>query len=135
MSLRQDQKVAAHFLARAVLFALPLAGLLLLGEIILWRTGENWPLVRVLAEQAKGPETVFSRCLFSQQFNLYKLEALRRRRPAVVALGSSRVMEFRQFMFAPVTFYNAGGLFQNATDVVAYVNLIAAGALPLPHAA
>jgi len=60
----------------------------------------------------------------SDEFNRYKMEALKRRRPAVVSLGSSRVMQFRQFMFAPLTFYNAGGLLQDATDLYAYVDLL-----------
>jgi len=135
MSLCQNQKFAARFLASSILFALPLGGLLLFGEIVLWRTGENWLVTRALAEQANEAESIYERALFSQQFNLYKMEALRRRRPTVVALGSSRVMVFRQFMFAPLTFYNAGGLLQSAADVDAYVNLVAAGDLPLPHTA
>lgn len=133
--LREDRRAAALFLARLAWFALPGVFALLAAEMLLWRTGETWPVSHVLRVQQGLGESLFGRGLISQQFNLYKSEALRLRKPAVVALGSSRVMQFRDFMFAPLSFYNAGGIFQNAADVVAYADLVEDGTLPRPRVA
>lgn len=82
-----------------------------------------------------GGESLLGRANFSQQYNLSKSEMIRRRRPRILALGSSRVMEFRDFMFHPYEkeFYNAGGLIQNVSDLAAYARQVREGKLPLPQ--
>jgi hypothetical protein len=104
-------------------------------ELALWRTGESWPIARVVRTQLSLPTpSLYGRTFFSQQFNLYKYEMLQQKRPRIVVLGTSRVMQMRDFMFEPLapSFYNAGGMVQGPTDVANYARLVRSGALPKP---
>jgi hypothetical protein len=106
-------------------------------EIALWRTGESWPLARVVDTQLNFGETpsLYGRMLFSQQFNLYKYAMIKRKRPKIVIHGTSRVMQIRDFMFHPLEswFYNAGGMIQGPEDALAYAEMIRRGELPKPE--
>lgn len=127
---------AFRFALRAALFGAPLLLAALLFEIAMYRTGESWPITKVIAAQEKlNAESLLGRANFSQQYNLSKSEMIRRRHPRILALGSSRVMEFRSFMFHPYedAFYNAGGLIQNVNDLAAYARQVKDGTLPAPQ--
>jgi hypothetical protein len=126
---------AAAFALRVVLFALPFLALAGVIEVALYRSGESWTAERVLADGVSSGEVIFGRQYFSQQFNVFKLTAIERRRPAIVTVGSSRVMQFRAFMFEPraAEFFNAGGLLRVAPDLAAYAELVATGQVPAPE--
>ncbi len=130
-----DRSRAARLALRVVVFASPLLAGGFLFETALFRTGESWPIARVVARQSALPDAVYGRQILSQQYNLYKTANLRRRSPSIVVLGSSRVMQFRDFLFHPNerAFYNAGGLIQTAEDVTAYAAAVVSGALPAPR--
>ncbi len=132
-----DTYRAAAFALRVVLFALPLLAFTAVIEVALYRSGESWTAARVLADGVSSGDVIFGRQYFSQQFNVFKLTAIERRRPAFVTVGSSRVMEFRAFMFEPraTEFFNAGGLLRVAPDLAAYVELVATGRVPAPKVA
>jgi hypothetical protein len=128
-----DRRGAWRFAARVSLFALPL--LLVWGglEAALWRTAESWPADQVLAAQAAaGGESLYGRGFFSQQFNLYKRGAIAARKPEILVVGSSRVMQFRAQMFPGHSFYNGGGLLQNLGDLVALARILREERLPRP---
>ncbi len=127
---------AFRFALRATLFLTPLVLGALAFELAMYRTRESWPIEKVLTAESKLPgESIWGRANFSQQYNLSKSGMIRRRRPRIVALGSSRVMEFRAFMFHPYedSFYNGGGMIQNVNDLAAYARQVEDGRLPRPQ--
>jgi len=131
-----DRAWAYSFALRTAVFCAPLFLGVLFFEIAMYRTGDSWPITRIIAAQEKlKGESLLGRENFSQQYNLSKSEMIRRRRPRILALGSSRVMEFRGFMFHPYedAFYNAGGLIQGVSDLAAYTRQVKEGTLPAPQ--
>jgi hypothetical protein len=105
------------------------AGLL---EVVLWRTGESWPLAKVLGTQGQRRDALFLRGLLDQSLYAYKWRAVLERRPRVLALGSSRVMKFRAEMFGEdaADFYNAGGLVTSIEDLEQFVERLPADQTP-----
>jgi hypothetical protein len=101
-------------------------------EWALWNTGETWPVGRAIEVQRRYPEMVYLRSLIDQQLYLYKYSAILQRRPKIVALGSSRVMQFRSQMFGAQagSFYNAGGMIQNLHDLKSFMDAVPADARP-----
>ena len=103
----------------------------------MWRTGEAWPLAWVVDTQLSlgTMPSLYGRMLFSQQFNLYKYDMIKRKQPKIVMHGTSRVMQMRDFMFHPLEdwFYNAGGMIQSPQDVATYAERIRSGDLPKPE--
>ncbi len=133
---RRDVALAIRLLIRFMAFASPLVIAFLVSEWLLWQCGETWPVSRVVRVQQESPTPViYSRNLLSQQFGIYKLESIRRRAPQIVAVGSSRMMQFRDFMFAPLekSFYNAGGMIQSVEDYAAFADLIFQDRVPAPE--
>jgi hypothetical protein len=111
-----------RFAVRIALFWLPVVVVFGLLEVGLWRTGESWPVDRVLDVQQRQPDAIFMRGLLDQSFYAYKWRGVLRSRPRVLALGSSRVLKFRRTMFGTESgvFYNAGGLVTNVGDLEAF---------------
>ena len=133
---KAEAQTILAFLVRLTLFLLPLLLLVAAIEIVWWRAGDAWPVKSALAiQQQSSEETLYGRGYFSQQFNLFKLAGIRYRRPTILAVGSSRVMQIRDFMFTPLenNFYNAGGLLHNAYDVKWLANAFIDGNLPKPR--
>lgn len=88
-------------------------GLFLLGPYSFWWLHESGDaaLERVVAEQAKGRFVVFGSGV-SQDFVDYKLRLYEATRPEIIAIGSSRVMQFRGAWFSQ-SFLNMGGVAGN----------------------
>jgi hypothetical protein len=132
-----DLVVIRRFCWRAGVFFTPLLVLCALFECAMWRTGESWPVSRVIDTQLSLGTTssLYSRMLFSQQLNVYKYAMIKRTRPKIVMHGTSRVMQIRDFMFHPLEqwFYNAGGMMQSPQDVATYAERIRSGDLPKPE--
>lgn len=134
MFASRDSNIIA-FVVRILLFVLPLFCVVAVLEGMLWHTGDSVPVRQILIQQQQQADTLYGRGYFSQQFNVYKIAAMRLRKPTILVLGSSRVMQFRDLMFAPLEqqFYNAGGMLQNAFDLRAFTNMIVEGELPVPR--
>ncbi len=132
-----DRAAAWALVRRFLVFGAPILAALAVAEWAMYRVGESWPLAKSTAARDEHDELVVSRTIFSQQFNVFKTAILREDAPGVVVLGSSRVMKFRDFMFAPydTSFYNAGSLFQDLVDLTAYADHVQRGALPAPELA
>lgn len=130
-----NRRIAWRLARRAAVFAAPIVTLLFSWEVVLWRTGEGWPISWVVAEQSHDESALFGRKILSQAFRVYKLEMMRARQPEIVALGSSRVMQFRDLMFRPSEerFYNAGGLAASVEEVAEYAELVETGDAPEPE--
>lgn len=66
------------------------------------------------------------RQFLDQGLHRIKYLSLQQRKPRIVALGTSRVMQFRDVMFGQSgsMFYNAGGMIQNLDDLQQFVDKI-----------
>ncbi|MDJ0840287.1 MAG: hypothetical protein QNK37_27505 [Acidobacteriota bacterium] len=120
---------------RGLLFLAPVALVVLPLEFLFYRSGESWTAHKVIAHQQKYPDAVYSRVLFSQQFNRFKTVGIQTFRPEILTVGSSRVLKFRKEMFAPMEdrFFNAGSIAQRIGDVLALADQIQTGAVPRPR--
>lgn len=136
-TLRSDGTGIRAFVRRAGLFLLPLLVAGGLFEADLWRQGE-WRSIRghLARDAAQADAPVLQRRYFSQQFNLYHLEMLKRRAPQIVAIGSSRVGSLRSRMLHPLhaETYVAQNFLRCAEDLAAYADLLATGECPRPRA-
>src|SRR5574340_762986 len=119
-----------HFAVGVARFWVPVALVLAVFESVLWLAGESWPLTWVVRCQQRDPGVLFLRGSMGQAFQPYKLLAVQSRRPRVLVLGSSRVMEFRAEMFGADSFYNAGGMIQGVDDLHAFVRQVGRDRLP-----
>ena len=99
-------------------------------EAVLWVSGETWPVERVVRYQQAHQPALFLRGAMGQAFQPYKLYAAAHLRPRVMALGSSRAMQFRSEIFGAESFYNAGGSIQSLDDLDAFFRLLPADAWP-----
>jgi hypothetical protein len=127
---------AFRFAARFLAFVAPLLAFLGVVEFRLWSVGDTRPIALVVQkQQSSQAEIIYSRGHLSDQYGVYKVAGIRRTRPRIVVLGSSRVYTIRSFMFAPHEehFYNAGGAIQNAYDLVEFARLIERGRIPRPE--
>jgi hypothetical protein len=98
------------FLKKLVLFGLPIALLLSPPSCVLFLGGELTPVDDVIALQVQEKRTVIFGPAYSNPTPYYKLRSILIRRPKVVALGTSRVMQFRsEFFRSGEKFFNAGG--------------------------
>jgi hypothetical protein len=114
------------FLRRLALFLAPylLAGAALEGWL-LW-SGETLPVRWVARKQAQGEPLLFL-ARFTDHTYALKLAAARRLAPEVLALGDSRVSQFRSAMFRPYSFYNAGNCMYSLSDYRRFLSELPAG--------
>jgi hypothetical protein len=131
-TLRDERASLRRFAARVLIFFAPLLLLAFGVELLLWRTGESWPLERVIAAQEKNPHAFFSRDIIDHGTFRYKYLEVLRRRPQILVLGSSRVMQFRAEMFGAqgADFYNAGGMIHSIEDLNNFLDRLPSEATP-----
>ncbi len=92
------------------------ASLPLFSAALLARSGELTSLREVIERQNSDPRVLYGQAYTDLKSEL-KLATWQERRPQIVALGNSRVMQFRAGFFPPsVSFYNAGGLVNHLPD-------------------
>ena len=90
-------------------FALPFLLLLGFPVFVLSVSGELLPISAVLALNDNSPDFRYGPA-YSNADKYYKIAEVRQRKPAVLALGTSRIMQLRSGFFSqPQQFYNAGG--------------------------
>ncbi len=113
-----------RFLLRGLFWFAPLWLLVVVFEILLHRAGET-ALVRSVcsAMTERAPDGLFMRQFFDQGLYRFKHLSILRRKPEVVALGTSRVMQFQARMFGADSkrFFNAGGMVQHVRDLEQFV--------------
>jgi hypothetical protein len=129
---RQERRAFRAFARRVFIFLAPIFFLVALVEALLWRAAETWPLPRVIRFQEAHPRSFFGRLIIDESLNRYKYLQILRRRPQILVLGSSRMMQFRAEMFgrqAP-TFYNAGGMIHSIEDVCDFFDRLPQEATP-----
>lgn len=101
---------ARLFIKRLALFASPIILILALPLYIFLISGEGTSADSVIKAQTVSKNMVLYGLGYSNPTLYYKLRSVVMRQPDVIALGSSRVMQFRSDLFLPgVNFFNAGG--------------------------
>jgi hypothetical protein len=115
---------------RAFLFCLPLVLLFGVPALLMGLSGEFTAGDTVVARQQTDPQTLLG-LAYSDSSVYVKARRLAQVRPEVLALGNSRVMQFRSELFLPgVRFYNAGGAVTMVQDYRAYLERLAPADLP-----
>lgn len=127
-----SRRAIRAYLRKLLLATSPLLLGLVFLEAVLWRTGEIRTNESVVGQQGQRQDALFVRAFANQNFAGYKYRLLVERRPTIVALGSSRTMQFRAPMFGAdsVRFVNLGGMIQNVHDLEAFAELTPAAVLP-----
>lgn len=109
---------------------------LFVGEYLLFRIKENIPIKYIVEKQMQSKEECYyGRALFDDNSSLYKFEALQYKKPKILILGQSIVMNYRDFFFHPYEkdFYNAGFMARTLADVVYFADLIEKGTVVKPE--
>lgn len=114
------------FALRVLLWAVPLGLPVAAFELSLWRAGETTPIGDVCQALADRPGALFGRQFFDQGLYRFKWVSILRRDPAILALGNSRVLQFRREMFGARAddFFNAGGMIQHVRDLEQFVEAL-----------
>ncbi len=113
--------IYASIFAVGVLVSIPLA--LWWRELYALRflkaAGELQPVESIVTQQ-QATDALYGSALFEDEFR-YKLELIRARRPEIVALGSSRTLQFRQEFFS-VPFVSAGRAMNSIPEGARFVD-------------
>ena len=122
------------FLKSLLFFMFPIAIGIIAFELLLYRNGESLSVQDVLNDQAlSADEILFMRGVVSQDYNVYKVAGTKLTSPEVLVIGSSRTMQFRGAQFKEgLRFYNAGGILQNANDLIEFSGMIKQGIITTP---
>ena len=90
-------------------------------EYLLYRFNENLDINQSVEKQI-NENIIYGRLLLGQDA-IYKIKMTKKLKPEIVAVGSSRVMQFRQEFFNnTLTFYNAGGVMPNIDRGIEFIN-------------
>jgi len=113
----------------AIVFPFALAFAILSG-VTIW-SGEAMPLAWVVNQQIVTGDTLY-RPRYGNRDQQFKALSVAMRHPQVLAIGSSRILQFRAGFFnkQPETFYNAGAPAWTLTEVERLLYTLPADALP-----
>ena len=112
------------FLLRLAALLAPFALILAFPFFVLWKAGEFMPLEDVVDLQRRGVTTMYGPAYSNGWRHLKEVE-VPLRRPKIVALGTSRVMQFRaEFFREPQSFYNAGGAVYSPRQLDGFLTLL-----------
>ena len=99
------------FLSDLIFISLIVALFIAMPFYILYVSGEIRDINYLIKKQRIGKQVLG--LAYSDPIGYYKLQNVKIRKPEIIALGSSRVMQFRSFFFNDQSFYNAGGSVQS----------------------
>lgn len=120
----------AAFLRRALLFGIPLVVVTGLPMLILAATRESFMSLDQVARAFEQHNALVGFAYNENNYPWLKFHRLSTLPPqAVVALGSSRVLTFREHMFTDA-FFNAGYTIQSAADFQSFLELLPADKSP-----
>jgi len=115
---------------RAILFCLPAFLTLGLPGIVLWLGGELTPPEKAVALQ-QAHRLVLHGAEFTNTVIYEKVRAVAQRDPAILAMGTSRVLQFRTGFFKPGTsFYNCGSCIQRVQHLREFLHALPAANHP-----
>jgi len=116
--------------AKAAVYCLPFTAVLGYPLLVLYSSGELTPLADVVEIQQQDTPTLHG-LAYSNQDKALKLMATQARRPEVLALGNSRVSQFRAGFFRDsVNFYNATMSATGVADFRRFLDQIPDGQQP-----
>jgi hypothetical protein len=116
---------------RSILFLFPLAVVFGTPALVLWLSGELTNPDTVVHRQLADRRLVLHGPAYTNSSIYVKVRLLTERRPQVLALGNSRVLQFRRGLFRPdVSFYNAGGTVARIRHFRALLEKLPREALP-----
>jgi hypothetical protein len=119
-----------RFLLKLTIFLLPFAAVLAVAAVVLGVSGEFVAIGRALDLQDRSSDVLFG-LAYSDPTEHFKMQGVLKRGPAVLALGTSRVMQFRTECFRPgVSFYNAGNGVTRIRHLNIFLDKIPAGREP-----
>ena len=97
------------FLLKTFIFVLPYAILFAFLGKVLFSSGELDSIEKIIDFQIANKSVLYGPA-YTVSCPTYKLKSIIKRKPEIIALGSSRVMQFRDkfFTLSPDKFYNAG---------------------------
>lgn len=110
------------FLKKVILFSLPVLGLFLFPSVVILTAREYVSFKDIVHTQEVFPESLFGFAYNGVSFYPYKEYLVRTKDPEVIALGTSRVMQFRkEFFTKDSVFINAGGAGKSLEDMENFV--------------
>ncbi len=120
-----------RFWLKLALFALPFALAFLIFSGFLVYTGESVPMSTVIALQMSDSPVMY-RPRFGARDATFKMLSIDARKPQIITIGSSHVLQFRSMFFnrQPHAFYNAGGPAFSLDQVEEILRRIDPDALP-----
>lgn len=128
--MRPPRSKAAN-VCRTVLFSLPLAIVFGIPGAILWLGGEFMNPERLVRLQSDDSRQVLHGAAYTNTAIYVKSRLLLKRRPQLLVLGNSRVLQFRREFFLPeVSFYNAGSAVVRIRNFRAFLQCLPKDALP-----
>lgn len=111
-----------HFIINLIRFSLPLLIIFALPVAVLFLGREYVSVHAVVEKQARSPQTLFGFMYNGQSFVPYKEQLVDSKKPELVVLGTSRMMQVRENFFKEgVSFVNAGGGAKNIHDVKRFI--------------
>ncbi len=111
------------FIRNLTIFLLPILCLLGFNLFILTLSGELFSPDRIIACQSTDNGLIG--LAYSNPIKYIKLKITEHKKPKILLLGTSRVMQFRDFFFNnPELFYNAGGAISKIKDFNIFINTL-----------
>ncbi len=96
------------FLLKLTLFFVPVLTIFIFPLFVYWMADEFISVQSVLSSQSKNKEVLFG-LAYNDVGKTYKEALIAERDPAIIALGASRVLGFRESFFNPTTSFTNGG--------------------------
>ena len=86
------------FVKRSLIFLLPLVFFFGISLTILSAAGEMVPIEQIIRDQGDGKAVLFG-FAYTNCAKYYKMQSVLKRNPDIIALGTSRVLQFRSKLF------------------------------------
>ncbi|QJD97685.1 hypothetical protein HH214_18305 [Mucilaginibacter robiniae] len=115
------------FLIRVSIFSIPVILYFVVGEVLLYKYKEDVPVSTVVKKQLSSKKEIyFSRSFFNTPDVRLKTEMMKIKKPDIITLGISVVLQYRDFYFHPYEnrFYNGGFMVKNIYDFNSYINMM-----------
>lgn len=124
------KKEIIRLCGKLMILFLPIFLFYSLSFLILFLSGELVSINHLVNENLDKKEGFLMGLGYSNPVKNYKMQSTIKRSPKVLALGTSRVMQFRSGMFKDNVFYNAGGGVSRMEHFMQFLNRIPNGKEP-----
>ncbi len=119
------------FIPRFIRFILPYIVVAIFTVIVFYKSGEIFWVTKTLEAQTIDRRNFISGTAYSNLPHYFRLAAVENCKPKVIALGSSRVLQFRSAFFKDsISFYTTGGVFKRIEQLRAFLESIPEEDLP-----